>query len=82
MSENNKKEYTLEEICKWAALFECLWYVDRYAKQKNLDGDKMITKIKPSHIKQYIASRFPIIENQVLSNDLENSDFFTEFITN
>lgn len=76
----NTNELTNDEIVKWACLFECLYNVYKQSKKSNMDFDYILKKkLKPHLINQYIEQRFPIMCNQIETEQYAG-EFISEFL--
>lgn len=71
------KKLEKAEACKWLALFECMDQVQRFCKRKNIDFEYIINnRLKPNHIKSFIADRWPVIEENIDKGVIDPEDDF------
>lgn len=69
-----------DEMVKWACLFECLFNVYKQCKKDKIDYDYVLKKrLKPHLVNQYIDQRFPIMCNQ-LETEQYAGEFISEFL--
>jgi hypothetical protein len=75
-----KQELSNDEVVKWACLFECLYNVKKQCEKSKTDFDYILKKkLKPHIINQYIEQRFPIMCNQIETEQYAG-EFISEFL--
>jgi len=66
-----------DETVKWLCLFECLDHISNFCEKGDLNLEHVITrKLKPNHIKNYIADRFPAMSNDIDTGRVASGDTF------
>lgn len=79
-----KRKIPVDELAKWAALFEVVAMIERKADAKKINEKHRWKLYKTSHILKYINERSPDIKNELLRDenraDTENPTDFKNIL--
>lgn len=70
---------TDEECCRWAALFECIYIINENAKRKNKCSAKIMKRLKPNHIREFVDGRYLKIDEEMRGGS-DLSPFLNKFL--